>query len=66
MGTFTSVATVSYRYYDKRNRSVAEQNIQSMARSLELPSPTTEGLRAMSKPDLIKLAMWYHNQMPED
>lgn len=55
-------ATVSYRYYEKRNRSVAELNIKQMARSLGRPEP--EGLSSLSKDALIKLALEYHNLFP--
>jgi hypothetical protein len=66
MAIFTSVATVSYRYYDKRNRSVAEQNIQSMCRSLGIDVPYHSTLAGMPKAELIRLALSLHSQFPED
>lgn len=66
MAIVTTVATVSYRYYDKRNRSVAEQNIQQMARALGEEPPAWTDLRAMSKDAVIKLALAYHAKFPED
>jgi len=65
MAVFTSVATVSYRYYDKRNRSVAEMNIRDMCRNLDKAAPSSAELSAMSKPELIRLALSLHNQFPE-
>lgn len=64
MSTFTSVTTASYRYYDKRNRRVAEDNIRHMARVLHMDAPT--GLAEKSKPELIQLALWFHSKMLED
>lgn len=66
MTIVTVVATVSYRYYEKRNRSVAEQNIQSMCRALGKPAPTYADLRALSKDAVIRLALSLHNEFPED
>ncbi|USN14030.1 hypothetical protein KABACHOK_01940 [Brevundimonas phage vB_BpoS-Kabachok] len=66
MAIITYVATVSYRYYEKRNRSVAEQNIQSMCRALDKAPPTYAELRAMSKDAVIRLALSLHNEFPEE
>jgi hypothetical protein len=55
-------STVSARYYEKRHRRVAEQNIRDMARSLNRPTP--EGLNTLSKSDLVRLALDYHNLFP--
>ena len=65
MAIVTIIAAVSYRYYEKRNRSVAEQNIQSMSRALGKPEPAYADLRAMSKDDLIRLALSLHYEFPE-
>lgn len=66
MAIVTVVSTVSYRYYEKRNRSVAEQNIQSMSRALGKPEPAYADLRAMGKDALIRLALSLHNEFPEE
>lgn len=63
MAIVTTVTSVSYRYYEKRNRSVAELNIVQMCQSLGRPRP--EGLSSMSKTDLIRLALSLHNEFPE-
>ena len=65
MAIVSYVSTVSYRYYEKRNRSVAEQNVQSMCRALDKPVPTYAELRALSKDTLIRLALNLHNEFPE-
>lgn len=62
MATFTSVTSVSRRYYDKRNRSVAEFNIKQMCHSLGREVPVLKG---MPKQDLITLALSLHNEFPE-
>jgi|GEM_PF-6297347 len=66
MAIVSSVATVSHRYYEKRNRSVAEQNIRSMCRALGKEPPAWSELSEMSKWDLIKLALTLHSEFPED
>lgn len=66
MAIVTVVSTVSYRYYEKRNRSVAEQNIQSMSRALGKPIPTYAELSALSKDAVIRLALSLHNEFPEE
>lgn len=63
MAVVTSVAPVSRRYYEKRNRSVAELNIIQMSAVLGKPKPT--GLSALTKPELISLALALHNEFPE-
>ena len=63
MAIVTISTTVSYRYYEKRNRSVAELNIIQMSRALGRPEP--EGLREMSKHALIMLALSLHSEFPE-
>lgn len=63
MAIVTTVTTVSARYYEKRNRSVAEQNIHSMCRALDKPVPPH--LSSMSKGDLVSLALALHQEMPE-
>jgi len=62
----STVSTVSRRYYDKRNRSVAEANIQSMCRALGRPVPAYSELRKLSKPLLVSLAMEHHLDFPND
>jgi hypothetical protein len=64
MAIFRSVTTVSYRYYEKRNRSVAELNIIQMCQSLKREPPANLG--AMPKSDLIRLAINLHDEFPED
>ena len=66
MAIVTVVSTVSYRYYEKRNRNVAEQNIQSMCQALGKTPPAYAELRAMSKDALIRLALSLHNEFPEE
>lgn len=63
MAIVTTVTTVSHRYYEKRNRSVAELNIIQMCEALGKPRP--EGLSSMSKSALINLAISLHNEFPE-
>lgn len=63
MTIVTVVTSVSYRYYEKRNRSVAEQNIRSMCHALGREPPTN--LAALAKDDLIHLALRTHAEMPE-
>lgn len=63
MSVYTSVSTVSYRYYEKRNRLVAELNIIQMCQALGKPKP--EGLSAMPKSALIRLALSLHSEFPE-
>ncbi|USN15315.1 hypothetical protein KIKIMORA_01690 [Brevundimonas phage vB_BpoS-Kikimora] len=65
MAIVTTVSTVSYRYYEKRNRSVAEMNIQSMCRALDKEVPTYAELHAMSKDALIWMALRLHDEFPE-
>jgi len=65
MSVFTSSATVSRRYYDKRPRTVAEQNIKSMSESLGLEVPEWKSLRALSKSEVIDKAMALHRLFPE-
>lgn len=62
MAVFSSVATVSHRYYDKRNRSVAEFNIKQMCHSLGRDVPVLKG---MPKQDLIALALRLHSEFPD-
>lgn len=66
MAIITTVTSVSYSYYDKRNRMVAEQNIQSMCRSLGKPVPDYAELRALSKHELIRTALLLHSEFPEN
>ncbi|UTC28865.1 hypothetical protein MARCHEWKA_03530 [Brevundimonas phage vB_BpoS-Marchewka] len=66
MAIVTTVSSVSYRYYEKRNRSVAEQNIQSMCRALDKSPPPYAELRALAKDALIRLALSLHNEFPEE
>lgn len=65
MAIVTTVATVSYRYYEKRNRSVAELNVQSMCRALGKDIPPYAELHAMPKDALIRLALSLHAEFPE-
>lgn len=62
MAIVTSVTAVSYRYYDKRARRVAEQNVAAMCRVLDEPTP--DGLSEMPKSQLIRLALHLHDRMP--
>lgn len=62
MGTFTVVTSVSRRYYEKRNRSVAEFNIKQMCHALGRDCPVLKG---MPKHDLITLALSLHSEFPE-
>lgn len=63
MAIVTTVSTVSARYYQKRNRSVAELNILSMCRALSREPP--ERLSQMSKSALVRYALELHQEMPE-
>lgn len=63
MTIVSTVASVSHRYYEKRNRSVAEMNIRQMCEALGKPCP--EGLRTMTKGNLVNLAMRLHGEFPE-
>ena len=63
MTIVTTVTTVSYRYYEKRRRSVVELNIEQMCRVLGKPHP--EGLAEMTKHELIMMALNLHNEFPE-
>lgn len=63
MAIVTVVTSVSARYYEKRNRSVAELNIIQMCDALGRPRP--EGLTTMSKSELVRLALSLHNEFPE-
>jgi len=65
MAVFTSVATVSARYYEKRNRSVAEFNIRQMCESLGRTPPTWDEFKAMSKSDVVNMALRLHREFPE-
>ena len=62
MAIVTTIATVSRRYYDKRNRSVAEFNVKQMCHALGRDVPVLKG---MPKQDLITLALSLHNEFPE-
>lgn len=64
MGSVTTVTSVSFQYYSKRNRSVAEQSVRAMLRSLGRPVP--DGLGRMDKTDLIHMALRLHREMPDD
>lgn len=64
MGTVTTVTTVSFEYYSKRNRSVAEANIRAMCRALGREAP--QGLGRIDKSDLINMALRLHREMPDD
>jgi hypothetical protein len=63
MAIVTTVTSVSARYYEKRNRMVAELNIKEMCRALGEPIP--EGLSDLSKPEVVKLALSLHQKFPE-
>lgn len=63
MSSVTTVASVSHRYYEKRNRSVAELNVRQMCEALSRPVP--EGLSTMPKYKLVDLAMCLHREFPE-
>lgn len=63
MAVFTSVTSVSHRYYEKRNRSVAELNVKQMCQSLGRPVP--DDLGTMPKSTLISLAISLHQQFPD-
>jgi hypothetical protein len=63
MAIVTYVTSVSYRYYEKRNRSVAELNIIQMCQSLKREPPAD--LRTMPKSALIRLALNLHDSFPE-
>lgn len=58
-----TVATVSHRYYQKRNRSVAELNVRQMCRALGKPCP--DDLGTMEKSKLVNLAMSLHRELPQ-
>lgn len=58
----TTMTTVSHRYYEKRNRRVAELNIIQMFRLLGRSAP--EGLQSMPKWELVNTAMRLHGDMP--
>lgn len=63
MTTITWVTAASYGYYEKRNRSVAEQNAVWMCQRLGRPVP--DNLRQMSKPELVRYVMALQREMPE-
>jgi predicted HicB family RNase H-like nuclease len=63
MAIVTTISTVSARYYEKRNRSVAELNILSMCRALGREPPAQ--LSQMSKFALVRYALELHAEMPE-
>lgn len=65
MSVFTSVTTVSHRYYDKRNRSTAEFNIRQMQRQLGKEVTPNAELAKMDKQSLISLALSLHREFPE-
>lgn len=62
MTIVTVISSVSHRYYEKRNRSVAELNIKQMSESLGKPIP--EGLSTMPKGQLVNLALSLHSEFP--
>lgn len=65
MSVVTTIATVSYRYYDKRPRSTCERNIESMCQALGKPVPNRYELVSLTKPNLIRLALNLHNEFPD-
>ena len=64
MGTVTTITSVSFQYYSKRNRNVAEANIRAMCRALGRAEP--QGLGRIDKSDLINMALRLHREMPDD
>lgn len=66
MGTVTTVATVSYRYYEKRAKRDVIHNIHMMCDQLGKPRMNTAYLQGCSKHGVIMVALGLHNEFPEE
>lgn len=65
MGAFSTVSTVSHRYYEKRAKSEIRQNIRDMCRVLEIEPPSDEAMTNETASQLASRAMKLHDLFPE-
>lgn len=66
MGTVTTVATVSYRYYEKRAKRDVIHNIHMMNEQLGKSKMSAAYLEGCSKHDVIVIALGLHAEFPEE